>query len=118
MEVDRVPAPQPRHCSWAEGSLTAPAASAPPWFPRHTPGSSGGTEAGSVFPSKESESRTALNRKLPDSPKNGKKESKVMICLLGEKYVREDSDFIYEGNSFYGFVLMHTDHTSNLCVSG
>lgn len=74
LEGHRDPAPQPCHCSWAEGSLTSPAESAPPWFPWHTPGSSGGTEAGSVFPSKESELQTAPNPKLPDSPKNYKKK--------------------------------------------
>lgn len=50
--------------------LTPPAGSAPPCFPCHTPGSSAGTAAGSVSPSKESESQTAPNWKPPDSPKD------------------------------------------------
>lgn len=50
--------------------LTSPAGSAAPWSPWHTPGSSAGIAAGSVSPSKESESQTAPNWKLPDSPKN------------------------------------------------
>lgn len=70
LEVHSDLTPQPPSLQLKRALLTFPAGSAPPWLPWHTPGSSGGIAAGSVSPSKESESQTAPNWKLPDNPKN------------------------------------------------
>lgn len=93
---------------------TFPAESAPPWFPWHTPGRPGGTAAGSTFPSGESESQTAPNQKLLDSPKNYIKKKLLRICLLCQKCVRENSNLVQTENSLEVMVPIQTNHIGSL----
>lgn len=69
--------------------LTSPAVSAALRFPWHTPGSSAGIAAGSVSSSKESESQTAPNWKLPDSPKNFMEKAPKGQALLTKLEIHE-----------------------------